>query len=535
MKIFKNANVILSVAIISLGLAVGFIIIDHVSSAAAAAAVFPIAELGNCKSETECASFCDNKNNITACVNYAEKNGMISAKDAAEARKFAKIGAGPGGCKTQAECASYCDSTANLDACLSFASQNGLIDAAELQEAQKVVEVLKAGGKTPGGCKTKSECQSYCDSLDNMTECIDFAEKAGLIPEAELADAKKVAKALKSGQKQPGGCTNKKSCDNYCSSADHMEECVNFAIAADLIPPEEAEQVKKILPLMKAGKMPGGCVKKEQCDTYCADDSHIEECANFAIEAGFMKPEEVEMYKKTGGKGPGNCKSKEACEAFCDDPANEEACFNFALDKGLIPEAELQEMKAGQAQFKQGLEMATPEVLDCIKSQVGSDNLAKMQAGGMPSKQAGAAMGSCFSQLMKGPGGAGGGAGGPPAGFEKGPPSAEDIQKMVPPGVEITPEMMKNGPPSQDQIQGIIQQKMQVEMEKRGAPSGSGSGGVVPAMPSGAGLPAGQGGPPSAQDIQNMIQQNTPKNIQTGPPAGTQFGPPAGTPSVPPQ
>ena len=521
MKIFKNSNTILSTAIIFAGLMVSFVVIDNSVSAQANPA-FPIAELGNCTNQAECASFCDNENNITSCVNYAEQKGMIGAQEATEARKFAKIGSGPGGCKSKSECATYCDSIDNMDSCLQFAATNGLVNETELAEAKKVAEALKSGAKMPGGCKNKADCESYCNASDKMEECLNFAEKANLIPENELADARKVAKALKSGQKQPGGCANKKSCDSYCSDSAHMEECVNFALAADLIPPEEVEAVKKILPLMKAGKMPGGCFKKEECDTYCADSSHTDECANFAIEAGFMKPEEVEMYKKTGGKGPGNCKGKEECETYCDDPDNQETCTNFAMEKGLIPEAELQEMKAGAQKFNEGLQMATPEVLDCIKSKVGESAFSKMQAGGMPTRDAGEAMGSCFGSLMKPPSGGEGGGYGAPEGYDtsKGLPSAEDIQKMVPEGVEVTPEMMKNGPPSQEQIQNMIQNKVQEEMQKRGAPSG-GMGvpsiGTQSASPS---TPNGGSYGPSQEEIQNMI----PKNIPTGP-SGS-YGPP---------
>ena len=351
-KFKNNSNAILSVAIISLGLAISFIIVDNAASAQAEPE-FPIAELGNCQNQAECTSFCDKEGNITACVNYAERNGMMSAEEAAEARRFARIGSGPGGCKSKSECATYCDSVDNINSCLQFAEQNNLIDENELAEARKVAEALKSGAKMPGGCKNKAQCETYCESADRMSECLDFAERAGLIPEDELDEARKVAKALASGKKQPGGCTNKKSCDAYCSTPDHIEECIQFAIDADLIPPEEIEEVKKILPLMKAGKMPGGCMRKEECDAYCSDESHMDECVNFAMEAGFMKPEEVEMYKKTGGKGPGGCKSKESCEAFCDDPANEETCFNFAKEKGLIPEEDLQKMQEGKAQMQQ--------------------------------------------------------------------------------------------------------------------------------------------------------------------------------------
>ena len=82
---------------------------------------------------------------------------------------------------------------------------------------------------------------------------------------------------------------------------------------------------------------------------------------------------------------------------------------------------------------------------------------------------------------------------------------------MLPKGVEVTPEMMKNGPPSQEDIQNIIQQKVKEQMEKSVPPTGS-TGSQQAG--SGQGAPSGGG--------------------SFGPPAGTNFGPPAGIPSGPP-
>ncbi|MEK7629739.1 MAG: hypothetical protein AAB394_04495 [Patescibacteria group bacterium] len=526
MNKYKKLTYLLPAFILGLGVAISaFIFFD--GKAQAQQISYPVKELGSCKNEVECKSFCDNKDNITLCVNFAEKNGIMSKDDATQARKFAKMGDGPGGCKSQGECESYCNDVAHLDQCLDFASKNGLIDSKDLGEAKKVAEVLKAGGKLPGGCKNKSECESFCNDLDNAEECFNFASAAGFIPKEELADAKKAMEAMKAGAKPPGGCKNKKECASYCSDSANIEECLGFAEKAGFIPKEEIEQARKIIPLMKAGKMPGGCKGKDECQNYCQDSTHADECANFAIEAGFMKPEEAEMFKKTGGKGPGGCKGKNECESFCNDPANQEQCFKFASEKGLIPEAQVKEMKEGMAQFQQGLNMATPEVLDCIKSSVGEDRFEKMKSGGIPDKSVGEAMGQCFTKLMKPPAGFEGKNGPPsaediqkmipkgvnvsPEMLKKGPPSAEDIQKMLPKGVEVTPEMMKNGPPSQEDIQNIIQQKVKEQMEKSVPPTGS-TGSQQAG--SGQGAPSGGG--------------------SFGPPAGTNFGPPAGIPSGPP-
>ena len=72
--------------------------------------------------------------------------------------------------------------------------------------------------------------------------------------------------------------------------------------------------------------------------------------------------------------------------------------------------------------------------------------------------------------------------------------------KMLPKGVEVTPEMMKNGPPSQEDIQNIIQQKLKSKWKRA---SSTGSTGSQQAG-SGQGAPSGGG--------------------SFGPPAGTNFG-----------
>src|SRR3989344_3756403 len=76
-----------------------------------AATTFPIPELGNCTSAAECKQYCDVSANISACAVFAEKNGMISKEEAAQAKEFADVlrGDGPGGCKTKDACESYCN------------------------------------------------------------------------------------------------------------------------------------------------------------------------------------------------------------------------------------------------------------------------------------------------------------------------------------------------------------------------------------------------------------------------------------------
>src|SRR3989338_6814312 len=89
-----------------------------------------------------------------------------------------------------------------------------------------------------------------------------------------------------------------------------------------------------MLAAIKKGVLPPNCSGKEECDAYCTEPAHTDECINFAIAAGFMTEKEAEMAKKTGGKGPGGCVGKDACDAFCGNQDNQQTCMDFAKENG---------------------------------------------------------------------------------------------------------------------------------------------------------------------------------------------------------
>lgn len=369
--------------------------------------VYPIAELGDCPNEQACFAYCGDPANLNQCLDFAEQHNLMSQAEIEKARKFQSIGAiGPGGCTTEQECEAYCHDVTNIAECLAFAEQHGFMDPKELEEAKKVASALRAGAQLPGGCQSKDACEAYCEDPNNMRECIAFAEAAGFMSPEELREAKQVLKALDAGIALPGNCRGEDECEAYCEDPNHMEECVEFGIAAGFIPPEEAEQVRRMIPLMKEGKMPEGCrAGKEECEAYCADEANTEECTTFFVEAGFMTAEEAEMFQKTGGKGPGGCSGQAECEAFCNNPANQQACFDFGKEHGLISEDDLQNIQEGVGKFEEGFAAAPPEVEQCLKERLGHDVLAKMQAGTfLPSPELGDVMGQCFEEFLPRPG-----------------------------------------------------------------------------------------------------------------------------------
>jgi Zn ribbon nucleic-acid-binding protein len=250
-----------------------------------------------------------------------------------------------GNCKDQADCKTYCDDTANTNACLNYAEKKSLLSEEEIKIAKKFVA---SGSKGPGSCKGKDECQNYCEDKAHIDECVSYSEENDLMSQDELQKAKKVQAAIKKGVKFPA-CANKKECDTYCEESSHMEECITFAQEAGLLSKEELKNTQKILTAVKQGVKLPACKGKDDCDKYCAEESNREECTNFAVAAGLVTVEEAKIIKETGRKGPGGCKSKEECDSYCSNSENKEACLNFTIEHNLISEDQLEKMKRGGA------------------------------------------------------------------------------------------------------------------------------------------------------------------------------------------
>lgn len=394
------------------------ILTDKIFAQKAEGIQYPVAELGGCENEAGCKSYCDNPDNTEACLDFAQKNNLMSDEEIAQAKKFLATGEkGPGGCKGKDECEQYCNDMSHMDECISYAEKNGLMSASELEEAKKVQAAINKGVKPPS-CGNKEECDVYCEEADHMEECINFGIEAGFVQGQELENAQKMLTALKKGIKPPP-CKGKDGCDEYCSNPDNMEVCMNFAMEAGFMSEEEKSNAQGMLQALKKGVKPPPCKDKDECDTYCQQEGHMEECINFSVAAGMMSEKDAEMARKTGGKGPGGCKDQEECDAFCNNPDNQETCFNFARDNGMIPEEDLKRMEEGKQQMKQGLEQASTEVIECLNAEIGADMVEKMKSGFMPPQNIGEKMQACFQKMGPPPGEGGeAGAGGmtPPAG-----------------------------------------------------------------------------------------------------------------------
>ena len=320
---------------------------------------YPIPELGNCSDRETCEAYCDEPENMGTCLNFAETYGLLSEGEIEMAKRMLALGEteGPGGCAGVEECEAYCDQIEHIKECISFAEENNLIPADELEGAKKVIQAIDRG-LVPPKCKGKKECDVYCSKSENMEECISFGEAAGLIPPDELKEAKMMLEAIRKGAKPPA-CSGKKECDVYCSQPEHMEECMEFGIAAGFMPPEEIENARKTLKAIKQGVRPPNCQGREECDVYCSQVEHIEECMEFGIAAGFIPPEEIEGARgalkaiKQGIKPP-NCQGREQCDIYCSQPEHMEECMEFAMAAGFMSPEEIENTKKTLEAIKKG-------------------------------------------------------------------------------------------------------------------------------------------------------------------------------------
>ncbi|MBI3046293.1 MAG: hypothetical protein HYY86_01990 [Candidatus Harrisonbacteria bacterium] len=258
---------------------------------------YPVAALGNCSSEFECRVYCDSPANIGKCLDYAEKNNLIKSDEIERGRKFKKVldsGGTPGGCDSQQSCEVYCNDIDNLDKCLAFGEANGFLSGKELEEAKKVHSIVRGGGKLPGNCRNKTACEAYCKNPQHGEECLAFAESAGFLSEKELQEAKKFLPLMQRGE-TPGACKSKEECEVYCESEEHIDECIDFAIKHDVIPKEERERVEAFR--KAGGKGPGGC-RGRQCQAFCENPVNQKACFEWAKENGMLREDDLRRMEE---------------------------------------------------------------------------------------------------------------------------------------------------------------------------------------------------------------------------------------------
>lgn len=340
-----------------------------------------------------------------------------------------------GGCTDKTSCKAYCDAPENQEACDNFAASYGIEKAKKRVEerAQRKEFAMKDGG--PGNCAANSNnpeesCRTYCDSPENLSECVAYGKSRGLLKGRGLEEAERVVKALASGVALPEGCTSAESCKQTCDEPKNVgvaRACFTFAEKAGILPPDiDREKAEKVFKLIEEGKAPFRSPKDfRQCENPASDEI-MEKCIKFGEENDLIPPKDLEMIKKTGGKGPGGCRGKEQCDAYCSE--NQEECVKFAEEHNLISPEDKVRMQEGLTRFREEIMRVPSEVKQCLESAVGADRFAQMVAGTQnPTREFGDTMRTCFESVF-----------GPPR-FEPGirvgefPPRESGFPGMMPP------------------------------------------------------------------------------------------------------
>lgn len=195
-----------------------------------------------------------------------------------------------------------------------------------------------------GNCESQEACFAYCDLSENYDACMAFAEDKEILSTQEIEEYRQVQEAVAQGG--PGGCTSEAQCETYCGDISHIDECLSFAQEHGLMSEEELVEAQKVQAALDAGyTMPGGCTDETSCESYCSDAIHMEECIDFGRAAGFMSEEEAADAEKfltimQSGGTPGGCQGQEACEVYCADGANADECLNFAVKAGFMTQEE---------------------------------------------------------------------------------------------------------------------------------------------------------------------------------------------------
>lgn len=207
---------------------------------------FPVAELGNCSSISECRDYCNDPINKDICIAYAKEKGFYN-EEKLESKKdeILKKAASELGCTTKEECKEVCALEENLEKCSSFAKKYSLPGGKNTSsESSSILKKAQASL----GCITKESCKEVCEKEENKTKCSEFAKTNNLSGGIKKAG--------------PGGCTSEEACKAYCEKDENRAVCSEYGF------------IKK-----KSFVGPGGCNTAEACKTYCLENPN--ECQAF--------------------------------------------------------------------------------------------------------------------------------------------------------------------------------------------------------------------------------------------------------------
>lgn len=204
---------------------------------------------GGCAKEgddpiSSCSNYCDDTAHMKECVAYAKTHSLMDGEHLTEAEKVisalergAKL---PDGCKNKKTCERVCEDPANVKIarqCFAFAKEAGLLPPEVSDEqAEKMFKAIEEGRAPFKSPKEFEKCENP-QSEEIMEKCINFALENGFLSREEAEMIKKT------GGKGPGGCRGKQQCEAYCEA--NREECVAFTEKNGLMSDEQKAQMEE--------------------------------------------------------------------------------------------------------------------------------------------------------------------------------------------------------------------------------------------------------------------------------------------------
>ena len=256
---------------------------------------YPIFQLNNCSDQLECAVFCWQNENIYSCSEFAKSKGLINEEQFQKGSNLAGMfekKQSPGSCQSIAECYRFCNQMLNINTCVDSYRLHGLLDLAQLQDAERVSNAIIMGTDLPGACEDESSCGETCAAVQNMEDCLFFAETTGLLSQFDIQESITMIEAYKQNA-TPGRCNSKTSCQNFCYQEENAAACINFLQANDKLSGRNADLARKY-----KAEGAAGCKNKETCDIYCYNPINLDNCLQYAIKVGRINEEELDTINK---------------------------------------------------------------------------------------------------------------------------------------------------------------------------------------------------------------------------------------------
>lgn len=364
---------------------------------------------GNCARnakdpEATCRAYCDEQTHMRECVAYGKEHGILAGEELREAEKVIKALDGgaklPAGCTNKNSCKETCENPKDIDtarACFLFAEQAGLLPpGVDRERAEKMFRLI-AEGKAPfKSIKDFKQCENPADE-DIFQKCVGFAAENGLMSPEEVEMVKKT------GGKGPGGCIGKVQCEAYCEA--HQEECFQFAQEHGLLRPEDEARMREGAEMLKQGLEQAPPAVRE-CISQAIGDGVLQEILSgqkmpspklgnamrTCFERAFGGEGERGMMR--GPDGDGGMRGGGEGERPSGGYSGEGGFPGRGGNGGFPPPS--------QANFP-------PEVKACIVSKIGEDGFTKIvRGGGSIDRTIGEVIGGCFRQSegpRTGPGG----------------------------------------------------------------------------------------------------------------------------------